>query len=202
MSGKKYKIGDKLVDSNSIYKITKIKKRKVLNGDRENCLYYEPFYKTEKFNSLICSVPESNIDEACLRKPVTKKKIHETLKLLGKRKNGEEKINILAFSIAEANGFGVVRALVDHPERAHDKLLSLGFNVAFTDVIAVRMKDQPGGLYEVAKILGDAGVNIEYSYAYSGKEGAVLILRVDQVEEAIQKIRNSGATLLERSVFH
>ena len=29
---------------------------------------------------------------------------------------GEEKINILAFSIAEANGFGVVRALVDHPE--------------------------------------------------------------------------------------
>jgi hypothetical protein len=115
---------------------------------------------------------------------------------------GEEKINILAFSIAEANGFGVVRALVDHPERAHDKLFSLGFNVAFTDVIAVRMKDQPGGLYEVAKILGDAGVNIEYSYAYSGKEGAVLILRVDHIEEAIQKIRNSGATLLERSVFH
>ena len=36
---------------------------------------------------------------------------------------GEEKINILAFSIAEANGFGVVRALVDHPEKAHDKLL-------------------------------------------------------------------------------
>jgi hypothetical protein len=64
------------------------------------------------------------------------------------------------------------------------------------------MRDQPGGLYEVAKILGDAGVNIEYSYAYSGKEGAVLILRVDQVEEAIKKIKNSGATLLERSVFH
>jgi hypothetical protein len=85
---------------------------------------------------------------------------------------GEEKINILAFSIAEANGFGVVRALVDHPEKAHDKLLSLGFNVAYTDVIAVRMKDEPGGLYEVAKILGDAGVNIEYSYAYSGKDGA------------------------------
>ena len=69
---------------------------------------------------------------------------------------GEEKINILAFSIAEANGFGVVRALVDYPEKAHEKLRSLGFNIAFTDVIAVRMKDQPGGLYEVAKILGDS----------------------------------------------
>ena len=79
---------------------------------------------------------------------------------------------------------------------------SLGFNVAFTDVIAVKMKDHPGGLYEVAKILGDAGINIEYSYAYSGKDGAVLILRVDQVEDAIKKIKNTGATLLERSVFH
>ena len=115
---------------------------------------------------------------------------------------GEEKVNILAFSIAEANGFGVVRALVDHPEKAFEKLSSLGFNVAFTDVIAVQMKDKPGGLYEIAKVLGDAGVNIEYSYAYSGKDAAVLILRVDQVDDAIEKILKSGATLIERSVFH
>jgi len=115
---------------------------------------------------------------------------------------GEEKVNILAFSIAEANGFGVVRALVDHPEKAFEKLQSLGFNVAYTEVLAVKMKDKPGGLYEVAKILGDAGINIEYSYAYSGKEGAVLILRVDQVEDAIARIKSTGATLLERSVFH
>ncbi len=115
---------------------------------------------------------------------------------------GEENVNILAFSIAEANGFGVVRALVDHPEKAYDKLTSRGFNVAFTDVIAVQMKDKPGGLFEIAKVLGDAGVNIEYSYAYSGKEAAVLILRVDHINDAIEKIQKSGATLLERSVFH
>jgi hypothetical protein len=101
---------------------------------------------------------------------------------------GEEKINILAFSIAEANGFGVVRVLVDQPEKAREKLLSLRFNTAFTDVIAVKMKDQPGGLYDVAKILGDSGVNIEYSYAYSGKEGAVLILMVNHVDDAIKRI--------------
>jgi len=115
---------------------------------------------------------------------------------------GEEKINILAFSIAEASGFGVVRALVDHPDKAYKKLSMLGFNVAFTDVIAVQMKDIPGGLYEIAKILGDAQINIEYSYAYSGKDAAVLILRVDLVDDAIEKILKSGATLLERTVFH
>ena len=66
----------------------------------------------------------------------------------------------------------------------------------------MQMKDKPGGLYEIAKVLGDAGVNIEYSYAYSGKDAAVLILRVDQVDDAIDKILKSGATLIERSVFH
>ena len=64
------------------------------------------------------------------------------------------------------------------------------------------MKDKPGGLYEIAKVLGDSGVNIEYSYAYSGKDAAVLILRVDLVDDAIDKILKSGATLIERSVFH
>ena len=115
---------------------------------------------------------------------------------------GEENINILAFSIAEANGFGVIRALVDYPEKAYEKLSSLGFNVAFTDVIAVQMKDHPGGLFEIAKVLGDAGINVEYSYAYSGKKAAVLILRVDQVDDAIEKILSSGAILLEHTVFH
>jgi hypothetical protein len=113
----------------------------------------------------------------------------------------EEQVNILAFSIAEAEGFGVVRALVDHPDKAYKKLTTLGFNVAFTDVIAVRMRDEPGGLYEIAKLLGENNINIEYSYAYSGKEGAVLILRVDNVPEAITRLRSVHADLIEAATF-
>ncbi len=72
-----------------------------------------------------------------------------------------EKVNILAFSIAEAEGFGVVRALVDKPDKAYSRLTALGFNVAFTDVIAVRMRDEPGGLWDIARSLGDGNINIE-----------------------------------------
>lgn len=114
----------------------------------------------------------------------------------------EEGINILAFSIAEAEGFGVIRALVDKPDLAYQKLASLGFNVAFTNVIAVEMRDEPGGLYEIASSLSEAGINIEYSYAYSGKTGAVLILRVDQSEEAIRLLLNHTFTLIASSAIH
>jgi len=108
-------------------------------------------------------------------------------------------VNIFAFSIAEASSFGVVRALVDNPGTARSVLEKLGFAVQFTDVIAVRMKDEPGGLHEVARILGDAGINIEYAYAYSGRDAAVLILRVSQAGEAISKIQAAGGSLLRES---
>lgn len=113
----------------------------------------------------------------------------------------QENINIFAFSIAEADGFGVVRALVDQTENAYKKLINLGFTVSFTDVIAVKMRDEPGGLFEIAKILGDANINIDYAYAYSGKDAAVLILRVDNVKDAIDKLIKKGVTLIESSFF-
>ena len=50
-------------------------------------------------------------------------------------------------------------------------------------------------------MLGDGQINIEYSYAYSGKEGAVLILRVDNADQAVRLIASRGATLLESRVF-
>lgn len=110
-----------------------------------------------------------------------------------------ENINILAFSIAEASGFGVIRALVDEPEKAYQRLTDLGYVVSSTDVIGVSMRDEPGGLKDIAKILGDAGINIEYAYAYSGRPSAVLILRVDQVEDAISALLAGGGQLLERA---
>jgi len=113
----------------------------------------------------------------------------------------DENINILAFSIAEADGFGVIRALVDKPDAAFEKLSSLGFNVAFTNVIAAEMRDVPGGLYEIATDLGEAGINIEYSYAFSGKNKAVLILRVDHVEEAVRQLLKNNVSLLVSSTI-
>ena len=63
------------------------------------------------------------------------------------------------------------------------------------------MRDEPGGLSEIASILGDAGINIEYAYAYSGKGGAILIVRVDQVEGAVRQILDRGGELLKASLF-
>jgi hypothetical protein len=113
----------------------------------------------------------------------------------------EENVNIFAFSIAEGAGYGVIRALVDKPELALKKLESIGFTVRFTEVLAAEMEDRPGGLHDVIQVLGDAGINIEYSYAYSGRRCAVLILRVEDLDAAAEKLLAVGARLLKVSQF-
>lgn len=113
----------------------------------------------------------------------------------------DEDVNIFAFSIAEGAGYGVIRALVDRPEKAFKKLTEMGVTVRYTDVLAVEMVDRPGGLYDAVAALAEAGINIEYSYAYSGKRCAVLILRVEDPDKAAEKLLAKGARLLEISQF-
>ncbi len=45
--------------------------------------------------------------------------------------------------------------------------------------------------------MGEASINIEYAYAYSGKKEAVMVVRVDQVDDAIRALQAHGGRLLE-----
>jgi len=66
---------------------------------------------------------------------------------------GEEGINILAISITSTNGFGIIKLLVDKCDLAYEKLKEHGFTVKLSEVLAIEMKDSPGGLHEVSQIL-------------------------------------------------
>lgn len=108
------------------------------------------------------------------------------------------KINIRAFTIAEAGDFGVIRMVVDNPEKAHKVLREAGFTVSETEVIGIEMVDRPGGLYEIARQMGDTKINIEYAYAFVTKsaEKAILIVRVSDTKEAIRVLKKLGVRLV------
>ncbi|MDR2866589.1 MAG: ACT domain-containing protein [Methanomassiliicoccaceae archaeon] len=105
-------------------------------------------------------------------------------------------INMKAFNIAESSGFGVLRAIVDDPGRAYRELSKKGIIVKETNVIAIPMTDRPGGLLEVAKVIGDANINIEYGYAYSDKNKASFFFRVDDASAAVSKLLAVGMRVL------
>jgi len=113
----------------------------------------------------------------------------------------EEGINIKAFNIAESSGFGVLRAIVDDPDPACVKIKDRGIIVKETEVIAIPLEDTPGGLFQVAKVLGEANINIEYGYAYSGKKISVFFFRVDDIQPAIRILKEKGITVLTGDEF-
>ncbi len=111
---------------------------------------------------------------------------------------GEAGINIRALSIAELGEFGVIRLIVDKPHEAKAVLSNSGLTVGINEVLAIEMGDEPGSLAKIASALGDAGVNIDYAYAFiaRAKEKAVLIARVDDVKRAEEVLSREGIRLL------
>ena len=100
---------------------------------------------------------------------------------------GQHGINIRALCIADTSDYGILRLIVNDPEKATTVLNQAGFSVGSTAVIALQIPDRPGGLGEVLRLLDGAGVNVEYMYAFFvRKEGdAVVLFRV--ADEALDK---------------
>jgi hypothetical protein len=109
-------------------------------------------------------------------------------------------VNIRALTIAEAGDFGVIRMVVDNTESGYTALRDEGFTVPETDVLAVELKDVPGGLYEIANTLGMNNVNVDYAYAFvtAKAERAMLILRVDDIRRATEVLSEAGVRIATR----
>jgi hypothetical protein len=106
-------------------------------------------------------------------------------------------VNIRALTVAEAGDFGVIRMVVDDPDKGYQVLHDNGFTVSETEVLAVEMKDIPGGLYEIVNTLGESNVNVDYAYAFvtTKAERALLIIRVDNLEKAREVLSDAGVKL-------
>ncbi|MDI3280932.1 MAG: ACT domain-containing protein [Bacillota bacterium] len=111
---------------------------------------------------------------------------------------GQHGINIRALSIADTSEFGILRLIVNQPDRAVQVLREAGFAVSITEVIAVEVPDRPGGLARVLEALREGGHNIEYLYAFVEKasEDALVIMRVEDIPGAVQTLRQAGISVL------
>jgi len=116
----------------------------------------------------------------------------------------EEEVNIRALSIAETADYGVLRLIVNDPDKAMRVMTERDFTVSETEVIAVEVLDEPGGLAGVLAPLYDANVNIEYLYCFVEKSGesAIVVFRVELLDEAIRALQGSGYKVLrEEEVY-
>ncbi len=106
----------------------------------------------------------------------------------------KEGININALTLADTTEFGILRMIVDSPDRAAEILRGIGVVVRITKVLAIAMNDAPGGAGDILHILSGAGLNIEYMYVCVGRVSGkpIMVVRTDDIETASDILNKAG----------
>lgn len=107
-------------------------------------------------------------------------------------------ISIRTLSLADTQRFGILRLIVEDWKRAKAVLEATGCVVNVTEVVATEVEDRPGGLAAILRTLEQAGVNVEYMYAFAlgSRDRAAMVFRFDQTDAAIEILRKSGVSVL------
>lgn len=110
-------------------------------------------------------------------------------------------VNIRAFAISDTAGLGVLRMIVNDPERAEEILQKNDIAASIAQVLVISIPDVPGNFSRAVLALSKAGENIEYAYAFLTPEAgfATVIIRVSNPEVAAQALQNAGIHVMEQS---
>lgn len=113
-------------------------------------------------------------------------------------------IDIRAISVADTTEFGILRLIVNDPERACEYLKNENITVSLTEVIAVGIDDTPGEFAKAMNVLADNEITIEYVYAFISRDHgkAFVILRVDDNDRAVEVFKNADIEVLTPDQIH
>ena len=103
---------------------------------------------------------------------------------------GSHHVNIYALSLAEGIGHGYVRMVVNKPDEAHQILKDAGELVMEREVLLLELSNEPGSLGEIARVLAEKGLNLEYAYCAGGPsvDKGLVIVKVDDTEKAFETL--------------
>ena len=113
----------------------------------------------------------------------------------------KQNINLRAMSIAETQEFGILRLIVNDEAAAEKILAEEGHLIKITDVVGVKIGDEPGSLSATLKVLDAHDINMEYLYAFMSRteKHAYVVIRVEDNEAAESALAGAGFKLITQA---
>ena len=110
----------------------------------------------------------------------------------------EAGIDIYGFACFDAPEFALFRMITNQADEAEKLLSENGYMNRVTEVIAVDLKDEVGGLNTVLQVLGNCNVNLDYIYTSYHRENSlpIMILQTDDVFVTENVLSNNGFRVL------
>ncbi len=107
-------------------------------------------------------------------------------------------LNIRAVSMASTGEFGVVRVLVNDPDKGLAALREARFTVTKRRILVAMIDDAPGAMHRLLVNLSAARVNVEDCYGFVIEEGsrAAIVFEVEKFPEAERALEGSGIHLI------
>ena len=103
---------------------------------------------------------------------------------------GKHGVNIYGLTLADTEGHGYARLIVDDTEKARQLVEDAGELVAAREVLLIRVANEPGELARMLEALAAHNLNIEYGYSSGGpgnEKGLVLV--PSDVDAALDVLR-------------
>jgi hypothetical protein len=114
----------------------------------------------------------------------------------------EHQIKLVAVTIAESKEYDVLRLVVDRAPDALHLLNNHGWRAEFSEVAAVEVSDEHGGLAHILKVLCDNDLEIEYMYGFMEQRSdkALIIFRFNDLNRAIEALTQNGVKLISSPI--
>ena len=114
----------------------------------------------------------------------------------------ENDVNILSISLADTTEYGLLRLIVNKPEKGRDVLLAAGFSSMTTDVLIIKVPHVAGALQKILELIAEKNVNVEYMYGLSVEANdASIVMKTNQLNEACNVLKNKNiGTMTEKEI--
>lgn len=105
----------------------------------------------------------------------------------------QNNVNILSLSLADTTEYGLLRLIVDNPEKGKEKLTQDGFSTMLTNTLIIKIDHVAGSLQKFLTILADNDINVEYMYGLSiDGDKAFVVLKASDLEKADKVLSENG----------
>ena len=110
----------------------------------------------------------------------------------------ENNINLRAMSLASSGDFGVMKLLVDDPDKSFDVLKENKIAVTKRQIIGVVVDNVPGSFNKLLLTLASSKINIEdcYGFLLSNGTTAAIVLEIENYPDTAKLLCDKGFDVL------
>ena len=109
----------------------------------------------------------------------------------------ENNVNILSMCVADTTEYGLLRLIVNDPEKGREALVAAGFSGMVTEVLIIKIPHRAGSLQEILEVIAGECINVEYMYGLSvdGADAAV-VMKAGDLAAAARVLAGAGIGMM------